>query len=572
MEDILDSFKHIIVTRTEVGLFLSLAIGYLLGRLRIKDVAIGSVAGILLASLVIGAWAQPQYGSLLKTVFFDLFLFALGYSVGPQFFDGLNRDSLKLILLTLIVAIVSIISVIVCSKLMKFDLGTAAGIASGALTTSAVIGSSTGAIGDLNMDEISRQTLADNVPIAYAITYPFGVVGLLILLVNIIPSMAKTSLREEAEKLENELSVDKENSEPGVISASQPLTFRAFKIINPEIAGRKVSDIGKLYPGICIEKIRRDNQIMKGLPETILQLNDSISMVAPRNTVLNSESIFGPELDDEALLDFQVAMVDIVITNKNVENKSLGSLAHEHGRGIGIISLKRQNESLPLRYATKVNRGDVLKLIGTQEALERAGNALGYAERPTEKSDTTYLSFGVVLGTLIGIPSLYFAHMQIGIGTSVGCLLIGLIFGWLRSRTRRIGVIPNAALGLLIDLGLAVFIAIVGLQAGPAAVHAWTLKGPLFFCMVFIAGIIVTLGGPILGYYIGSKIFKINLVILLGALAGSHAESAVLAALKDEADSNTPTLGYTIPYALTNVLLTFSGPLIVTIMHTLDSI
>ena len=222
----------------------------------------------------------------------------------------------------------------------------------------------------------------------------------------------------------------------------------------------------------------------------------------------------------------------------------------------------RGGEEIPFTPATVVNRGDLLQIAGPREDVERAGTALGYIERPSSETDIVFVGLGIVLGGFVGLMSITLAGLPLSLTASGGALIMGLVFGWLRSVRPTFGRIPEPALWVFDTVGLAVFIGVVGLNAGPSFVAGLRATGP----SLLVVGFVVAVLPHIVALLFGRFVLKMNPLILFGACAGAGTVTAALRAIQDESDSKLPVLGYTVPYAVGNILLTAWGPVIVLFM------
>jgi putative transport protein len=258
-----------------------------------------------------------------------------------------------------------------------------------------------------------------------------------------------------------------------------------------------------------------------------------------------------------------MATLDVVVTKRNVAEQKLSVLAEQHGRGVVLAKLIRGGEDVPFTADTIVNRGDILRVAGAQRDVERAGRAIGYIERPSSESDVVFLGLGIVVGGLIGLVTIDVGGLPLTLTTSGGALIMGLVFGWLRSVYPTFGRIPEPALWIFDTVGLAVFIGVVGLTAGPTFVAGLKETGP----SLLVTGLLVSIVPHLVSLLFGYHVLKMNPVILCGACAGAGTITAALRAIQDESESKLPVLGYTVPYALGNILLTAWGPVIVVIMQ-----
>jgi putative transport protein len=540
----------------ELAIFLTLAIGFVIGRVRIGSFRLGNVVGTLLAGVLVGQ-LDVKVDPLVKTVFFALFLFATGYKVGPQFFRGLRKNAASQALLTLVLCVVSLITTVAAAKVMGYDCGTAAGLLAGAFTESTVIGTAGNTISRLGLPEAETTRLLNNIPVAYAVSYLVGTSFVVWFLSSLAPRLLRVNLKEESRRLEAQSG---SKDETGTRSAYREWDVRAFRIPGAW-AGRRVADVeGSFAPArVFLQRVRREGGIIETSPETVFRPGDVVSVGARRHVILAEGHPFGEEAEDRELLDVPMAALDVVVTREEFAERSLAEIAEEEGRGVVLLKLVRGGEEIPFALGTVVNRGDLLRLAGSEQDVERAGKALGYVERPSSETDVVFVGLGILLGGLFGALTLRVGDLPLSLTASGGALVMGLIFGWLRSVRPTFGRIPEPALWVFDTIGLAVFIGCVGLAAGPSFVAGLRTTGPGLVVVSLLVALTPHLSAVLFGRYV----LKMNPVLLLGACAGAGTATAALRAVQDEAGSKLPVLGYTVPYAIGNILLTAWGPVIV---------
>jgi len=542
----------------ELAIFLTLALGFVLGRLRIGSFQLGNVVGTLLAGVLIGQ-LDIRVDPVVKIVFFDLFLFATGYKVGPQFIRGLGKSALPQVAVTAVLCLTSLATTVAAAKIFRYDCGTAAGLMAGAFTESTVIGTAGETIKRLDLPEAEKTRLQNNIPIAYSVSYLVGTGFVVWFLSSLAPRLFKVDLKTESRKLEKELSGGQEWGPAGP-SAKREWDLRAYRIDDAAWADRSVGELEKsLAPErVFVEQIHRGGEILEAAPETVLRRGDAVA-VAARRRVLAGGVPIGIEIEDHTLLDFPVEALDMVVTNKALAERPLAEIAERHGRGVALLKLVRGGEEIPYVPSTVINRGDLMTIAGATRDLERTGQALGYIERPSSATDVVFVGLGVVVGGLVGLLSVSVAGLPLSLTASGGALIMGLVFGWLRSVRPTFGRIPEAALWVFDTIGLAVFIGVVGLGAGPGFVDGLRRTGP----SLLLVGLVVAVTPHITALLFGRSVLKMNPIILLGACAGAGTVTAALRSIQDEAQSKLPVLGYTVPYAIGNILLTAWGPVIV---------
>ena len=499
----------------ELAIFLTLALGFVIGRLRFGTFSLGSVVGTLLAGVLVGQ-LDIRVDPIVKIVFFDLFLFATGYKVGPQFFRGLKKDALSQALLTVVLCVTSLLTTVAFARLMGYDPGTAAGLMAGAFTESTIIGTAGNAISRLDLTADEKERLLNNIPVAYAVSYLVGTGFVVWFLSSLAPRLLKIDLKAEARKLaEGGAGVE---TETAIRSAYREWDVRAFRI-REALAGRRVAEVeGSFAPArVFIQRIRRDLELLDAHPEEILRSGDCVVVAARRSVLLAPGSPFGEEVEDRALLDFPMAALDVVVTKKEVANRTLSEVAAEHGRGVILLKLVRAGEEIPFRSGTVLDRGDLLRLAGAVTDVERTGRAIGYVERPSSQTDVVFVGLGILLGGLFGALTLRVGDLPLSLTASGGALIMGLVFGWLRSIRPTFGRIPEAALWVFDTVGLAVFIGVVGLGAGPSFVSGLRTTGPSLLVVGFVVALLPHVAALLFGRYV----LKMNPVILLGACAGA---------------------------------------------------
>jgi putative transport protein len=563
----MDYFVKALQQNPELAIFLALAVGFSIGRIKIAGFSLGTVVGTLLAGVLIGQ-LDIKVPSLVKTVFFDLFLFTTGYKVGPQFFRGLKRDALSQMALTVVLCVTCLVSAFVAAKLLGYDVGTAAGLLAGAFTESTVIGTAGDAINRLAISAEEKAALLNNIPVAYAVTYLVGTTAVVWFLPTIGPKLMGVNLKDEAKKMEMQVAGEAE-AQPGVISAARSFDVRAYRVTNEKIFGKNVGELEAIPEDFrfFIQRIRRGDAILEPEPKTVVRQGDILAVMTRGEILVERGGVIGPEVDDKALLDFPIEFLDVVLTNKALAGKTLLDVARMEPwrtqfRGVFLRKLTRAGTEIPITLTTQVDRGDLLTLVGVKVDVDRAAAVLGYADWPSSATDMIFVGTGIVIGGLVGLLTVEIAGLPITLTASGGALIMGLVFGWMRSVFPVFGRIPEAAMWVFDTVGLTVFIGVVGLTAGPSFVTGLQKSG---LSLVFV-GLIAAVVPHIVGILFGRFVLRMNPVILLGACSGAGTMTAALRAIQDEAQSKLPALGYTVPYAVGNIILTAWGPVLVALM------
>jgi putative transport protein len=548
----------------EIAFFLVLGLGYLIGKVSIGSFKLGAVTGTLLAGVVVGQLGVTLPNEV-KQCFFLLFLFAIGFRTGPQFFRGLKKDGMQHAALSVVVAVAGLAVACVVAKAFGYDAGTAAGLIAGSLTESATIGTAMDAIGRLDVPEATRSELSNNIPVAFAVTYLVGVTAAAWFLSQIAPRIMRVNLAEECRKLEERT----QGGEVAKASTRQMFEMRGYAIDpGSKWAGRKAGDLeASSRARVFVERIRRRGDILEGGMTAVLQVGDVIAVSGPRETLVEELEAPGSglrETDDRELLNLPAEMVDVVVTNSAVDGMPLAALAREEAaRGVFLRRLARAGTAIGVVPDTKVHRGDVLTIVGPTADIARAIEYLGVADRATDATDMFVVATGIVAGALVGLPALHLGGVEIGLSLPVGVLLGGLVAGWLRSvRPNMFGRIPGATLWVFESIGLTGFVAVVGLNAGPDFITGLRSSGP----SLLLAGLITVMSALLIGVIVGRWVFKMHPGVLLGVCAGACTATPALAAVQEAAKSAVPSIGYGVAYAIGNVLLAIWGTVIVVLI------
>ncbi|MFJ7355730.1 aspartate-alanine antiporter [Phyllobacterium sp. NPDC097923] len=548
----------------EIALFLSLAGGYAIGKIQFGKFQLGGVAGSLLVAVLISQ-VGVSVDNGVKSVLFALFIYAVGFESGPQFFRSLGRQSLREIAMAVVLAVSGLITVVVLARMFGLDKGLAAGIASGALTQSAIIGTASAAIGKLGLAADEVQRLQGNVAVGYAVTYIFGSFGAIIVCVNILPKLMGRSIRDDAIKAQAALLAGAQMYGPGEHPAAPDLVGRIYRV--GKAAGRTVAEVenaGASDATFTIERIKRAGALIGVQPNLTLLADDIILVVGRRAGVVNAAEAIGTELQSSEGMDIVVVTRDVTINSPAFIGKTVGEIKKaataDLRHGIYVTGIKRADKPLPLDPDTRIEPGDVVTLYGTDQDLQRASRSIGTVILPSDKTDFVFHGLGLVAGLLVGLIVLRIGSIPLTLGSGGGALLSGLLFGWYRSRNLAIGNMPTGASTLLRDLGLAGFVAVVGLQSGLQAVQTIATSG----LSIFLIGVVVTILPLIITMLFGRYVLKYdNTAIFAGALSGSRSANPAFGEILDKAGNSIPTAPFAITYALANVFLTLLGPLVV---------
>lgn len=562
-------FANLLRHYPELAIFLTLALGFWIGKFKVKKFTLGTVTSVLLVGVVVGQLNIPITGPL-KSVFFLLFLFAVGYSVGPQFFRGLKKEGLPQVLFAASMCVVCLIAPFLLAKLMGYNAGEAAGLLAGSQTMSAVLGVAEDTIGQLNISQTQKTDMINVMPVAYAVTYIFGTAGSAWLVSDIGPRLlgGLDYVKKACKELEAKLGNNDESEQPGFMPAARPVTFRAYEIRNEWFEGGKtVQQLEDYLEGqgrrLFVEKVRSNKGLKEVKPALKLYKGDEVVLSGRREFVIGEENWIGEEVNDVELLNFPAETLPVLVTHKDFVGQTVSQLRRNPVlHGVSIKRIKRAGISIPVLANTTIDAGDMLDLVGMKMDVNRAAVRLGYPDRPTNQTDLVFVGLGILLGGIVGSLAIHLGGVPISLSTSGGALIAGLFFGWLRSKHPTFGRIPEPSLWVLNNMGLNMFIAVVGITSGPSFITGLKEVGVSLFFVGALATTIPLIAGLLLGRYV----FKFHPAITLGCTAGSRTTTAALGAVQDAVESETPALGYTVTYAIGNTLLIIWGVVIVLLM------
>lgn len=562
---------HVLRDNPSLAVFLTLGAGFFVGQLKFKSFSLGTVTSVLLVGVLVGQLDIPVPGPL-KDVFFLLFLFSIGYSVGPQFFRALKGDGLKQMLFAVVVCVLCLLSTWAVALCMGYNIGEAVGLLSGSQTMSAIIGVGTDTINSLSVSDSEKQQWISMIPVCYAVTYVFGTIGSAYILANLGPWLLGgiKKVKAETAELEKKMNYGTANSDPNYVNALRPVVFRAYKVTDvffstPRTVAEAEDYFRQKDKPIHVERLRSDGKIIDVDPGQDLKISvgDEIVLSGRREFIIGDESWIGPEVVDAELVDFMAEDLDITVASKAVDGMTVDDLRKQKFMyGISIKGISRGGVNVPVLAQVKIGRGDVLSVVGLGREVNAAAKQLGYADRRTTKTDLVFVGLGIFIGGLIGSLAIHIGKIPISLSVSGGALIAGLLLGWLRSKHPTFGRLPRSSVWLMDNLGLNMFIAVVGISSGPSFVTG--LKDVGF--VLFFMGIIATTIPLVLGMIIGRHIFKFPAAINLGCCAGSRTTTASLGAVQDSIGSAIPAMGYTVTYAVGNTLLILWGVVIVLMM------
>ncbi|KFA95889.1 aspartate:alanine exchanger family transporter [Vibrio sp. ER1A] len=555
-----------------VFLFLSLAIGYPLGRITVKGVSLGTTAGTLIVGVALALTSFSVFGlkieepGLVSDIFLMMFMYAIGMKVGPQFFSGLARGGLDFVVIGLIVVFSNFAIVVIGAKLMGLEPGYAAGIISGSYTVTAVMGVAQSAItsgafvppAGMSADQVSA-----NIAAGYAISYVLSTV-LIILLIKYLPSMFGIDPVKAGKDAEKEFSTGDDNEKlPSTFGFSDvgalPIDVRAYKVTHEELVGRSVQDLYKHFPDAVVLKVVRGDEVLDASENPTLQLGDVIGVRGEYSALIKEgEADIGNEVDEPRARNVDIEVADIHVGKSEHAGKTIAQLHAEVGFGVYFKALFRQGHQQPLLPNTTVEVGDVVRIAGSQWCVEQTASQLNSV--PIVEStvtETFYLALALLVGYVFGHLSVTIAGIPFALGTSAGCMLTGIVFSFLRTRNPAFGgPMSEGARSFLQDIGLNLFVAVLAATVGPKILASF--QG-IIVIKIALLGVTAALVPPLLAWLYGLYVRKMNPAILAGACAGGRNSTPAMKGAQDATQSDMPAIGYPVPYALTSVIVLILG-------------
>lgn len=545
-----------------IALFLTVGLGFLIGRLRIGSFSLGSVTAVLLVGILVGQARIPMSGPI-KMFFFMLFLFSIGYSVGPDFFKSLRGQGARQALFAVVMSSVIFATTLIVAHVMGYTKGETVGMFSGSQTCSALLGVGSEALERIGLSATELKQQQNIIPVCYAVTYIFGTLGTVILLGNFGPKLlgGMTKVKEQTAELEKTLSNTGKSKDPAAISAMANVAYRAYRVEAAYFESpRSVHDLEMLMRDdgieVYVDRVRQGGEIFAPRHDDLIAAGDEIVVCGRSEYMVQVERYIGTEVADSEILTYPLERVGVLVSKRQFIGVALSELRrNKFMHGVVVRDAERDSHALEITGETRFAKGDRLTIVGRPVQVKKAAAQIGHLDRPTVESDIMFVGVAIFIGGLFGALSFYVGSIPVSFGTSGGALIAGLVFGWLRSRRPTFGNIPPGALWLMNNLGLNVFIAVVGIEAAPSFVSGIRTVGP----MLFVAGAVATLIPLLVGLWLGHKVFKFNPAITLGCCAGTRTCTAALGAVQNSIGSTLPAIGYTVTYAVSNILLVIWG-------------
>jgi len=533
----------------ELVLFLLLALSYLVGRIKLGRLKLGAPPGMLIAGLVLGALGFTIFPGI-QTIGLFLFLYAVAFQAGPAFFSMIMADGLNYATLAAIATFVGFGLTYGAHLIFNFDPGISAGLLTGSLTTPAGLAAALDVIraGEFALPPgLTTEQILQNVNVTYALTFLVGDIAV-ILLCRSLPNVFGFDLRAESFKAGEKNQIKKDPS-----ATNWSLTLRAYEVQKPDLIGKTIADLQQLSQCTVLAH-KRNRSLLELQADNLLELGDRVAIWGKVEQQDLLDALMGAEVADEQLRSAKIVNRDVIITQVAAIGKSLEELDITQQYACYPLRLLRSGIDLSLTPTVTLSRGDVLTLSGPQIWLDKLASQMGFFEQEVNTTDLLTFSIGIIVGFLIGQISLKVGGIAIGLGTSGGLLLMGLILGYLRSTHPSFGRIPPATLWVFKELGLLLFLEGVGISAGQGLLAMKSQGFIVLLCSVLISTLPV-----IIAFLFGLHYLKMNPALLLGAVTGAVTCTPAMSAVSDDAKSSIPTIGYAGTYAFATVLCAIAG-------------
>ena len=553
-------------------LFLALALGYPLGRIKVAGISLGTTAGVLVVGITIALTSSAVFGieyqipGLVEDIFLMMFMYALGMKVGPQFFSGLARGGLDFVIIGLITCISLVLICFFGAKLVGLAPGYSAGLISGSYTVTAVMGVAGSAVssGAFKLPEgMSVDSVMANMAAGYAISYILSSL-FTILLVKYLPSMFGYDPVKSAKEAEASFESGEDGGAlPGTAGASilgfTGEEIRSYKVEHEELVGQTVQDLFKKYPHAAVLKVVRGEDVLDAKDNPALQMGDIIG-VAGRYADLISKGteVVGTEIDEPRARKVDIEVADIHVGKSEYAGKTLEELGKEIGFGVYLKSMFRAGVAIPHKPKTVVEKGDVLRLAGPAWCVNQAAKALKSVPHvESAYTEVAFMAVALLVGFIVGHASVTIGGIPFALGTSAGCMLMGILISWLRTRNPDFGgPTSEGARAFLNDIGLSMFVAVLAAGVGPKITASF--QGTVVIWLA-VLGLLGSQMPPFLAWLYGHYVRKMNPIILAGACAGGRNSTPTLFGVQDISQSAIAAVAYPVPYALTSALVLILG-------------
>lgn len=544
---------------------ITIALGLLLSRVRIKGVGIGATwilfVGILISHL--GYTVDPTALAFIKDFGLILFVFSIGLQVGPGFFRSFRKGGVSMNLLAVLVVVLGVAVTLAIHYITGESLQTMTGVMSGAITNTPGLGAAQQTMQDILVAEGQATTVASqaaaDLASPYAVTYPFGVVGVIIMII-VFKSIFKIDLEKERKKIE------------AADSGAEDYAERIYcEVKNPAIFGKNVREVlSEEGEGIVIARILKDDDIGIPTPETILEKGDKLLIVASKKLKERVRIIFGKEismnLSDWQKRDEHNVSKRLSITKSSLTGKSIGILHIREAYGVTITRVLRSGVEFVARPNMLLQMGDSIQVVGSEGDIDRLAKLVGNKPESLENPNLVPIFAGIALGVLFGSLPIKFPGIPqpIKLGLAGGPLIVAILLGHFGPKLRITTYTTLSANKMIREIGINLFMAAVGLGAGENFVAA--IVGGGYWWILY--GVLITLIPIIITGFIGRVFLKFNFYQLCGFLAGTHSNPTALSFAQEAYGTDYTAVNYATVYPFTMFLRVLAAQVLILFAFT----
>ena len=507
-------------------LFAILAIGSWIGRLSFRGVSLGS-AGVLFTGLVFGHFGWSVPGEIMELGLL-LFVYALGLQAGPRFFRTFRSHGIQYVLVALAVALTGALATIAVGLFLDLPYDLAAGLYAGALTCTPALAAA--------VDVVERLSPGSSgiVSVGYGLAYPFSMVSVVILM-QFLPALLRRSLPQEEAEWEKERQVE-----------TPALQSRQFVLTNPNFAGKRVKDIDLHRLSLAnISRIRRGEQVFAASPEAVLQAGDIVMLVGTPDELNKMPLLLGEETHERMDMNTDVLSMDVEVTESSLTGKRLAAMRVFERYNVVITRIRRQGLEIVPTGGIALEMGDNLRVVGERAAVRAFARLVHGSARRADETNMVPFLVGLLLGIAAGaVPIRLPNGLEMRLGIAGGAFLVSLLVGHFGGIGPLRLYVPAAARTLSRELGLILFLAGAGVNAGARFTEILQEQG----LILLLGGAAITILSALAGLLVTQGLYRMNLLASMGALCGGMTNPPGLSAANSQTESDLPSLSYASVY------------------------
>lgn len=515
-----------LLSNSYFALFVIVALGFIIGRIKFFGLSL-DVSAVIFVALFFG-----HYGIVIPNDFqylgLVLFIFTIGIQAGPGFFESFKKEGRQLAVFASILIVSASIITVAIMGLFDIDADIAVGLLTGSLTSTPGLAAAI---------DYTGSPLAS---IAYGVGYPFGVIGV-ILFIRFLPKIMGTSVKTAEEDYNSKL----QDQFPEVVK-------RNFVVENENVVGKSIGELRiRFMTKAVVSRVVHDGQAATPSPETVLHKGDLLKAVGTEEALKNVEVLIGPISSEEIPVNPKYDVRSVLVTNKEVVNKTIGQINLLHTYNATITRIRRSGINISPTPNSKLQFGDKLVIACSRANMEIVSKIFGNDQKRLSDTDMLPIALGIILGVVVGKVSIALGNFSFSLGLTGGVLVVALVLSRIGKTGPILWTMTGAANQLVRQLGLLLFLASVGTSAGEKIVETFNEYG----AELFAYGAAITILPMLLAGLAGKWLFKMNILTLLGALSGSMTSTPGLAAADSMTDTNAHSIAYATVYPVAMVLL-----------------